>query len=53
MAVTLKGDCANYLGLSTDDKPTDAAENALFQELDTNDTYYFSNESWHKVGGDS
>lgn len=53
MAVTLKGESATYLGLSTDDKPTDVAENALFQELDTNDTYYFSDDDWHKVGGDA
>lgn len=53
MAVTLKGSAANYLGLSTDDKPTDAAVNSIFTELDTKDDYYFTGESWEKVGGES
>ena len=51
MAVTLNGSTADYLGLSTDDKPTDAALNALFLELDTGDFYYFNGEAWAKVGG--
>ena len=43
-----------YVGLSTDEKPTDGvAVNSLFRELDTNDTYYFTGETWAKVGGDT
>ncbi len=52
MAVTLQGSAANYMGLSTDEKPTDAAVNSLFLELDTKDEYYFTGETWEKVGGD-
>lgn len=50
MAVTLKGSGANYLGLSTDTKPTDAAVNSIFTELDTNTDYYFTGETWEEVG---
>lgn len=53
MAVTLKGASANYLGLSTDTKPTEAAVNSIFTELDTNTDYYFTGEDWEKVGGES
>lgn len=53
MAVTLKGSASNYLGESTDEKPTDAAVNAIFKELDTGDEYYYDGESWKKVGGES
>ena len=49
--VTLKGAGANYTGLSTDDKPTNAAVNSIFTELDTNTDYYFTGETWEKVGG--
>lgn len=49
--VTLNGSTADYLGLSTDTKPTDAATNALFLELDTGDFYYFNGTVWAKVGG--
>lgn len=42
-----------YKGLSTDTKPADCAENSLFLELDTGDFYYFTGDSWAKVGGDS
>lgn len=51
--VTLKGSSANFLGTSTDDKPTDAPVNSIFTELDTNTDYYFTGETWEKVGGDS
>lgn len=51
--VTLKGSSANFLGLSTDDKPMDAAVNSIFTELDTNTDYYFTGETWEKVGGES
>lgn len=53
MAVTIKGAGAEYIGLSTDDKPEDVAVNTLFSELDTNDTYYFTGETWAKVGGET
>ena len=53
MAVTLEGSAANYLGLSTDDKPTDAAVNSRFFELDTKEEYYFNGETWEKVGGNA
>lgn len=51
MAVTLKGTSLGYNGLSSDDKPTKAEVNAIFTELDTNTDYYFTGESWEKVGG--
>ena len=51
MAITLNGSNADLLGLSTDDKPTDAALNTLFLELDTGDFYYFDGTEWAKVGG--
>lgn len=41
-----------FKGLSTDTKPTEKVlENSLFLELDTGDFYYFTGESWAKVGG--
>ena len=49
--VTLNGSTADYLGLSTDTKPTNAEKNALFLELDTGDFYYFDGTTWAKVGG--
>lgn len=49
--VTLNGSTADYLGLSTDTKPTNAEANALFLELDTGDFYYFDGTAWAKVGG--
>ena len=39
-----------FMGLSTDDKPTDCGINSLFLELDTSDVYYFDGENWAKVG---
>ena len=49
--ITLNGATANYLGLSTDVKPTDDVEkNAMFLELDTGDFYYFNGTAWAKVG---
>lgn len=41
-----------YVGLSTDEKPTDTEVNALFLELDTGDFYYFDGTTWNKVGGE-
>lgn len=52
MAVTNNGSGLNLLGLSTDEKPTDAAINTLFLEVDTGDFYYFDGTSWAKVGGE-
>ena len=40
-----------YQGQSTDAKPTEAETNATFEELDTGDEYYFTGETWAKVGG--
>lgn len=51
MAVTLNGSRADYVGLSTDTKPTDAPVNSLFLELDTGDFYYYDGSDWAKVGG--
>lgn len=41
----------DLIGLSTDEKPTDVWANSLFLELDTGDFYYFTGETWAKVGG--
>lgn len=52
MAVTLNGSRANYMGLSTDTKPTEEIqENTIFLELDTGDFYYFDGTNWQKIGG--
>ena len=48
--ITNNGATANLVGLSTDDKPTDAEINTLFLELDTGDFYYFDGTSWEKIG---
>ena len=58
MAITMRdqrmSDNYSFMGLSTDDKPTeDVGVNSLFWELDTNDTYYFTGENWAKVGGEA
>lgn len=48
---TLNGACADYRGLSTDEKkPEDAAVNSLLLEVDTLDFYYFDGEEWIKCG---
>lgn len=39
-----------FKGLSTDTKPTTCGVNSLFLELDTGDVYYFTGETWSKVG---
>lgn len=49
--ITLKGANADYMGLSTDEKPTNVSVNSLFLELDTGDFYYYDGDSWEKVGG--
>lgn len=52
--ITLSGASADYTGLSTDVKPTFNIQiNALFLELDTGIFYYFTGESWAKVGGEN
>ena len=52
MAITLNGSRANYMGLSTDTKPTEEIqENTIFLELDTGDFYYFDGTNWQKIGG--
>ena len=40
-----------YVGLSTDEKPTDAPINSIFFALNTGDMYYWTGETWAKVGG--
>lgn len=43
-----------FKGLHDDTKPTEGiAPNSLFFELDTGDFYYFTGETWAKVGGDA
>ena len=39
-----------YVGLSTDSKPTDCGVNSLFYELDTKKTLYFDGTDWAEVG---
>lgn len=52
MAITLNGSRANYMGLSTDTKPTEGVQiNTIFLELDTGDFYYFDGENWQIIGG--
>ena len=49
------GELKQYVGLSTDTKPTDkfVSANALFLELDTGDVYYYDIETgWQKMGND-
>ena len=58
MAITMRdqrmSDNYSFMGLSTDDKPTEGVGvNSLFWELDTNETYYFTGEAWAKVGGEA
>lgn len=47
--VTLKGYTANMLGVSTDQKPTDAEVNTIFRELNTNKYYYFDGTTWNEI----
>jgi hypothetical protein len=49
MAVTLKGQTAVYEGTSTDTKPTDADNNAIFKELDTGISYYYDGTDWNEI----
>ena len=54
--VTLKGYTANMLGVSTDQKPTDADINTIFRELNTNKYFYFDGTTWNEIpssGGSS
>lgn len=58
MAITNKlshgTDYVELEGLSTDDKPTEGiGVNSKFYELDTNSVYYYTGETWAKVGGDT
>lgn len=53
MAVTIKGSTVTYEGTSRDTKPTDANVNDKFYELDTKDEYYYTGQTWSKVGGDA
>ena len=49
MAVTLKGQTAVYEGVSTDTKPTDADNNAIFKELDAGIRYYYAGTAWNAL----
>ncbi|MBR3238833.1 MAG: hypothetical protein IKF99_10385 [Oscillospiraceae bacterium] len=40
-----------FLGLSTDSKPTGVPVNSVFFELNTGDMYYFNGSTWAKIGG--
>lgn len=40
-----------FLGLSTDNKPTDVPVNSIFLELNTGDVYYYTGTGWAKLGG--
>ena len=51
--ITKNGQTADYIGLSTDTKPSDVPVNTYFLENDTGDLYYYTGESWNKVGGSS
>lgn len=42
-----------FMGLSTDEKPTDTGENSLFWELDTGKLYYYANDAWNEYGGEA
>ena len=58
MAVTIHDErpmgYREYIGLSTDDKPTEnVVVNSLFFEADTGDFYYYTGDEWSKVGGGS
>lgn len=48
--VTLNGACPDYRGLSTDEKPTEAGENALFLEVDTLAFYHYEDGEWKVCG---
>lgn len=46
-----QGNTHEYMGQSTDEKPTEGVGvNSLFLELDTLDIYYFNGEEWAKCG---
>ena len=50
--VTARGrDVKDYAGLSTDSKPVDAANGALFLEMNTGDIYVYNaaGETWVKL----
>lgn len=51
--VTLNGACSDYRGLSTDQKPQEAGENALFLEVDTLLFYHYDDGSWNLCGGEN
>lgn len=46
---------ADYMGKSTDPKPTDAAPNSIFWEWNTNKFFVFDadSENWVEIGGDA
>ena len=38
-----------YIGLSTDEKPTDCDPGSSLMELDTKDIYIYDGEEWHNM----
>ena len=54
--VSTNGNIVNYMGLSTENKPTEGlATGSLFIELDTGTVYYFNEATtaWAVFGGGS
>ena len=50
MAITIAKAGTNYVGLSTDTKPTtNVSANSTFEETDTGDLYDFDGDSWNKT----
>ena len=52
--VSTNGNIVNYMGLSTEEKPTEGlATGSLFIELDTGKVYYFNADTttWAVFGG--
>ena len=45
-------DVTAFRGLSTDQKPSDVAENATFMEMDTGKIFYFSGGTWNAFAAD-
>ena len=39
-----------YMGLSTDTKPTECGVNSLFYELNTKKVYYWNGTTWKEIG---
>ena len=48
MAVSLVAAIRNYLGLSTDSKPTDCPAGSTFYTFDDQATFVFDGTDWHE-----